>query len=44
MFRVSKTLKGLCAAAIAAAFVVAPGVSDAKTKIRVQSVIPAKAD
>ncbi len=44
MFRVSKTLKGLCAAAIAAAFVAAPGVSDAKTKIRVQSVIPAKAD
>jgi TRAP-type mannitol/chloroaromatic compound transport system substrate-binding protein len=44
MFRVSKTVKGLFAAAIAAAFVTAPGISDAKVKIRVQSVIPTKAD
>ena len=44
MFRVSKTIKGLCAAALAVAFVSAPGIADAKTKIRVQSVIPAKAD
>jgi len=44
MLRVSKTIKGLCAAALAVAFVSAPGIADAKTKIRVQSVIPAKAD
>ncbi|MGJ3261008.1 MAG: TRAP transporter substrate-binding protein [Rhodospirillales bacterium] len=44
MFRVSKIMKGLFAAAIAAAFVSAPSIADAKVKIRVQSVIPTKAD
>ena len=44
MLKLKTALKGLCAAALMASFVSAPGIADAKVKIRVQSVIPTKAD
>ncbi len=44
MIKLTTALKGICTAALAAAVVSAPSAADAKTTIRVQSVIPAKAD
>lgn len=43
MFKLNTLVKGLCATAMAAAIVL-PTIAEAKVKIRVQSVIPTKAD